>query len=171
MDDQRFVRRFRVSNFQSKTSVKPFCTAMPMGMSPGWNQIHFNLADFTRRAYGTNYMETLRLTVHANVRIRRIYFTDRLYCEDELPNEFRLIGKPKEKRPIHDYKIPAARPPSPAKSGKTEKSEGGTTAPSEVAPSEPEMTELPVAPSPPPPTAAAEAPAPPAEEEPPADEE
>ncbi|EDX15995.1 GD11616 [Drosophila simulans] len=47
-DDQRFMRRFRVSNFQSKTSVKPFCTAMPMGMSPGWNQIQFNLADFTR---------------------------------------------------------------------------------------------------------------------------
>merc|ERR1740130_399614 len=27
----------------------------------GWNQIQFNLSDFTRRAYGTNYIETLRV--------------------------------------------------------------------------------------------------------------
>ncbi|XP_061389173.1 uncharacterized protein LOC133324343 [Musca vetustissima] len=112
IDDQRFLRRFRVSNFQSKTSVKPFCTSMPMGMSAGWNQIHFNLADFTRRAYGTNYMETVRLQIHANVRIRRIYFTDRLYQENELPNEYQLIQKPKTKKSLI-WKIPAARPPSP----------------------------------------------------------
>ena len=138
MDDQRFMRRFRVSNFQSKTSVKPFCTAMPMGMSAGWNQIHFNLADFTRRAYGTNYMETIRLTIHANVRIRRIYFTDRLYSEDELPNEYRLIGKPREKRIIRDYKIPAARPPSPSKSAKTENTFISEAPPSPAPPQIPE---------------------------------
>lgn len=83
-----------------------------MGMSAGWNQIHFNLADFTRRAYGTNYMETVRLQIHANVRIRRIYFTDRLYQENELPNEYRLIQQPKTKKSLI-WKIPAARPPSP----------------------------------------------------------
>ncbi|EDW76429.1 uncharacterized protein Dwil_GK14668 [Drosophila willistoni] len=114
-DDQRFMRRFRVSNFQSKTSVKPFCTAMPMGMSPGWNQIQFNLADFTRRAYGSNYLEAVSLQVHANVRIRRIYFTDKLYTEAELPNDYRLMGKPKDlKKPEKQFKVPpAARPPSP----------------------------------------------------------
>ncbi|XP_030382798.1 cilia- and flagella-associated protein 20 [Scaptodrosophila lebanonensis] len=114
-DDQRFMRRFRVSNFQSKTSVKPFCTAMPMGMSPGWNQIQFNLADFTRRAYGSNYLETVTLQVHANVRIRRIYFTDKLYTEAELPHDYRLLGKPKDlKQPQKQYKKSAtARPPSP----------------------------------------------------------
>ena len=37
----------------------------------------FNLADFTRRAYGTNYVETLRVQIHANCRIRRVYFSDR----------------------------------------------------------------------------------------------
>lgn len=120
MDDSHFYRRFRVSNFQSKTSIKPFCTAMPMGMSPGWNQIHFNLAEFTRRAYGTNYMETVRLQIHANVRIRRIFFTDRLYTDDELPNDFRLMGKPKPTlKKIKDYKVPSARPPSPAKTETT----------------------------------------------------
>lgn len=97
-------------------------------------QVQFNLADFVKRAYGTNYVETLRvqvgahelsgvevcigamqgcglraaglptwhvglqtlgprklvLQVHANCRIRRIYFSDRLYSEAELPPEFKV---------------------------------------------------------------------------------
>ena len=55
-------RRFRASNYQSTTRVKPFICTMPMRLDEGWNQIQFNLSDFTRRAYGTNYIETLRLT-------------------------------------------------------------------------------------------------------------
>ena len=49
------------------------------------------MSDFTRRAYGSNYVETLRLTLHANCRIRRVYFCDRLYTEEELPLEFKLF--------------------------------------------------------------------------------
>lgn len=60
-------------------------------LNSGWNQIQFNLSDFTRRAYGSNYIETLRVTIHANCRIRRIYFSDRLYSEEELPPEFKLF--------------------------------------------------------------------------------
>lgn len=62
-----------------------------MRLDEGWNQIQFNLSDFTRRAYGTNYVETLRVQIHANCRIRRVYFSDRLYSEDELPAEFKLF--------------------------------------------------------------------------------
>lgn len=40
---------------------------------------------------GTNYLETLRVQIHANCRIRRIYFSDRLYSEEELPPEFKLF--------------------------------------------------------------------------------
>lgn len=64
---------------------------MPMRLDEGWNQIQFNLSDFTRRAYGTNYIETLRVQIHANCRIRRIYFSDKLYDEEELPAEFKLF--------------------------------------------------------------------------------
>lgn len=63
---------------------------MPLALTPGWNQIQFNLADFTRRAYGTNYIETVRVQIHANVRVKRIYFCDRLYPDDELPAHLRL---------------------------------------------------------------------------------
>ena len=91
MDDKNVRRRFRASNYQSTTRVKPFICTMPMRLDDGWNQIQFNLSDFTRRAYGTNYIETLRVQIHANCRIRRIYFSDRLYSEDELPPEFKLF--------------------------------------------------------------------------------
>lgn len=64
---------------------------MPMRLDEGWNQIQFNLSDFTRRAYGTNYVETLRVQIHANCRVRRIYFSDRLYTDEELPTEFKLF--------------------------------------------------------------------------------
>ena len=141
LDDKNVRRRFRASNYQSTTRVKPFICTMPMrlGMlcsllvncnyvhamkqsSPpvktltflfqnnilsfsddGWNQIQFNLADFTRRAYGTNYVETLRVQIHANCRIRRVYFSDRLYSEDELPAEFKLY------LPVSSYLIKILR--------------------------------------------------------------
>ncbi|XP_022902291.2 cilia- and flagella-associated protein 20-like [Onthophagus taurus] len=131
LDDKDMHRRFRVSNFQSTTKVRPFCTTMPIGLSCGWNQIQFNLADFTRRAYGTLYLETMRIQVHANVRIRRIYFADRLYSEDEMPSEYRLfvpVGSKKDAKdkatekaseaakdkPADAPAEPTAAPPSPA---------------------------------------------------------
>jgi hypothetical protein len=33
---------------------------------------------------------TLRVQVHANCRLRGIYFSDRLYSDEELPPEFKL---------------------------------------------------------------------------------
>ncbi|KAK3729622.1 hypothetical protein QZH41_017677, partial [Actinostola sp. cb2023] len=63
LDDKNVKRRFRASNYQSTTRVKPFICTMPMRLDDGWNQIQFNLSDFTRRAYGTNYIETLRVQV------------------------------------------------------------------------------------------------------------
>ena len=67
MDDKNVRRRFRASNYQSTTRVKPFICTMPMRLDEGWNQIQFNLSDFTRRAYGTNYIETLRVQVNRDL--------------------------------------------------------------------------------------------------------
>jgi hypothetical protein len=50
LDDKNMNRRFRASNYQSCTRVKPFICTMPMRLDEGWNQIQFNLSDFTRRA-------------------------------------------------------------------------------------------------------------------------
>merc|ERR1712216_492714 len=48
LDDKDVRRRFRASNYQSTTRVKPFICTMPMRLDEGWNQIQFNLSDFTR---------------------------------------------------------------------------------------------------------------------------
>ncbi|XP_073342552.1 cilia- and flagella-associated protein 20-like [Pagrus major] len=90
LDDKNIRRRFRLSTYRSTTRVDPLLCTMPMKLDDGWNQIQFDLSDFTRRAYGTNYLETLRVQIHANCRIRRVYFSDRLYSEDELPAKFKL---------------------------------------------------------------------------------
>lgn len=52
MDDKNMRRRFRASNYQSETRVKDSICTMPMRLDDGWNQIQFNLAEFTKRAYG-----------------------------------------------------------------------------------------------------------------------
>ncbi|KAF8057721.1 Bug22 [Scenedesmus sp. PABB004] len=90
LDDKNVRRRFRASNYQSSTRVKPFICTMPLRLDEGWNTVSLNLADLVRRVYGTNYVEALRLQVHANCRVRRIYFADRQYAEEELPPEFKL---------------------------------------------------------------------------------
>ncbi|XP_045484250.1 cilia- and flagella-associated protein 20-like [Pieris rapae] len=115
LDDKNLRRRFRISNFQSTTKIKPFCTSMPIGLSGGWNQIQFNLADFTRRAYGTQFIETLRVQIHANTRLRRIYFSERLYSEDELPQDYKLYLplERKQKKGKVGKKDEAPPPPPP----------------------------------------------------------
>ncbi|KAM7542206.1 hypothetical protein Aperf_G00000006560 [Anoplocephala perfoliata] len=90
LDDKGVRRRFRASNFQSTTRVKPFICTIPLRMEENWNQLQLNLADLTKRAYGTNFVEVLRVQVHANCRLRRIFFSDRVYTESELPAEFKL---------------------------------------------------------------------------------
>ena len=64
---------------------------MPVRLDEGWNRIQFNLADFTKRAYGTNYVETVRVQINANTRIRRVYFTEKVVAEEDLPPEFKLF--------------------------------------------------------------------------------
>jgi hypothetical protein len=39
LDDKGARRRFRASNYQSATRVKPFVCTMPMRLDEGWNQI------------------------------------------------------------------------------------------------------------------------------------
>ncbi|KPJ03311.1 UPF0468 protein C16orf80-like [Papilio xuthus] len=91
LDNTGARRRFRVSNFQSTTQILPLCTVMPIGLADDWNQIQFNLAEFTRRAYNKQFVEVQNVKINANIRLRRIYFTERLVHPDELPNEYKLF--------------------------------------------------------------------------------
>lgn len=89
-DHENQLRRFQASNFIPHTRTNMFITTMPLRLDTGWNKIEINLADFTHRAYGTRYVETVSIRINANVRLRRIYFSDQLYSEDDKPREYRL---------------------------------------------------------------------------------
>ena len=91
LDDMSVRRRFRASNYQAVTRVRPFICTMPLRLDDGWNTVTLNLQDLVKRAYGTNFVEALRVTVHASCRLRRVYFAERQYAEEELPVEFRLF--------------------------------------------------------------------------------
>jgi len=75
-----------------ETLVKPYICTLPLRLDEGWNQVQINLADLTKRIYGTTFLEVLQLQLHANTRIRRVYFADRPFGEEELPIEFKLFS-------------------------------------------------------------------------------
>ncbi|XP_050093917.1 cilia- and flagella-associated protein 20-like [Anopheles aquasalis] len=129
LDDGKSLRRLRFSNYQSETRVSCFSITMPLSLVPQWNQVKLNLADFTRRAYGTNYVETVRVQLHANIRVKTIYFSDQLYGENDTPAALQLVRnsgvsrKIKMRVPIGmatgrvgkvpDEPVEAVRPPTP----------------------------------------------------------
>lgn len=89
-DHENQLRRFQASTFQPHTRTSLSITQMPLRLESGWNKIEINLADFTHRAYGTRYIETVYVRINANIRLRRIYFSDQLYSEEEKPREYRI---------------------------------------------------------------------------------
>lgn len=90
LDSEKIRRRVRVSSYHTSTKLSTFMIAMPICMIEGWNQLSLNLAAITSYSFKTTYMETVRVQVHANCRLRRIYFSDQLYRDDQLPNAYRM---------------------------------------------------------------------------------
>ncbi|XP_046992035.1 cilia- and flagella-associated protein 20 isoform X3 [Schistocerca americana] len=84
LDDRNIRRQFCASNSRSGTSVRPHTCSVPLLLEDGWNIIQINLAEFTQKAFGTSYKETVRIQIHSNCRLRRIYFCDRIYSDEEL---------------------------------------------------------------------------------------
>lgn len=91
LDDTKTKRLFRISNTDMKAHVQQTTTKIPMKLVPGWNNVTFDISDFVRSAYGTNYLETLRITIYANCRIRRAYFSNKVLNEDDIPSQFRIV--------------------------------------------------------------------------------
>ncbi|CAA9988756.1 transcription factor IIb, putative [Plasmodium knowlesi strain H] len=97
MDDKKCRRTFRISNFQTVTRLSNKWCTMPMILNEGWNIIQINLQEYTEKAFRTKYMETMDIQINASIRIRCIYFCDKLYNNDELKDEYKIFSKKKEK--------------------------------------------------------------------------
>ncbi|XP_015375832.1 PREDICTED: cilia- and flagella-associated protein 20-like [Diuraphis noxia] len=90
LDSENIRRRLRLSNYHSTTKKSTFMITMPICMDDGWNQLNLKLAEITSFSFKTTYVETVRLQVHANCRLRRIYFSNQQYKDDQLPNVYRM---------------------------------------------------------------------------------
>lgn len=82
LDDKNVKRTFISSNNQSITRIKPFECSMPLELDDGWNEIVFNLDDYCEKAFGSRFVECQKVQVHANCRVARIYFNDKVKTED-----------------------------------------------------------------------------------------
>lgn len=68
----------------------PCICLIPLKLDEEWNHISIDLDYIAQKAYSSRYMETKSVQIHANCRLRRVYFSDRIFHEDDLPPEFRL---------------------------------------------------------------------------------
>nr|XP_042912494.1 cilia- and flagella-associated protein 20-like [Parasteatoda tepidariorum] len=94
LDSRMVKRRFRASNCQSKVSVTPLLCHMPLALDDGWNKIQINLATFTKQAYDSQFIEFVSIEIYANCRVRLIYFSDRIYSDEELPLSYKACKRP-----------------------------------------------------------------------------
>ncbi|XP_024086360.1 cilia- and flagella-associated protein 20-like [Cimex lectularius] len=90
LDNHDIKRKFTLSNFKYHSRIRPFECWVPIGLTTDWNEIQFSLADLTRKAYGTEFVECTRVHIHANCRLRRLYFADKVYNESDLPKDYKL---------------------------------------------------------------------------------
>jgi flagellar biosynthesis regulator FlaF len=85
--------------------VKKQIASVSLSLVKGWNYVVIDLAELTRRLFGTEYRHAIRVRVFANTRVRRIFFHDVLLQEHELPVELRALP---------DVHIDTQSQPSPA---------------------------------------------------------
>lgn len=75
--------------------LSTFNCAIPLCMDKNkpWEMIRLDLPTLVLKAFGTIYRETVKLSIHANCRIRRVYFSKRLYDQHLLPPEYTYMPK------------------------------------------------------------------------------
>ncbi|EEB11005.1 orf protein, putative [Pediculus humanus corporis] len=75
LDDRNVKRRFKASTKVKTALSKPYLCKVPLTLDSGWNEITIPLMEFTKKAYGTKFVEALIVQIHANCRIEKIFFT------------------------------------------------------------------------------------------------
>ncbi|VDL60458.1 unnamed protein product [Hymenolepis diminuta] len=93
LDLTGFHRRFRASNSTKNTLIHQFSAIMPLFLHPGWNTVVFDLNQLMDHCYKQRFQEVTRVRINANCRLRRVYFCDRVYSEEETPLEYKVQVK------------------------------------------------------------------------------
>ncbi|KAJ2853653.1 hypothetical protein J3B02_003043 [Coemansia erecta] len=95
IDDHGIIRRFRASNYETRARIHHEISVVPLQLDEGWNHLTFDLEDMTSRIYGRRHCETRRITIHANVCLRLVLFSDKILPEEQLSDGLRLLSRPK----------------------------------------------------------------------------
>ncbi|CAL8070585.1 unnamed protein product [Orchesella dallaii] len=105
LDSLGFSRKICAKNFKSRCVIGELNCEIPMRLSPTWNYASVNLDETLRNAFGTKLMSVQRIKINANVRVRRVYFSEEIFGYKRLPQEFRikLTLTPQEKQEIQMY--------------------------------------------------------------------
>lgn len=85
------LRRFELSNKQSVIRVGPASASLPLALNTGWNLLRLDLPRMARAAFGASQTITTEVTIHGVCRISKVFFSDGLYEDSELPPFLRVI--------------------------------------------------------------------------------
>lgn len=61
-----------MTNFRSLVRIKKNHCSMPMRLHRGWNLLLINLPSYVKDAFGTKYVETVRIKINSNIYLRRV---------------------------------------------------------------------------------------------------
>ncbi|GFQ73839.1 cilia- and flagella-associated protein 20 [Trichonephila clavata] len=96
-DSKNMKRKYRMSTCRTNSKLSTVICHLPIYLTRGWNKIIIDLPSLTRLSYNSRFVEFLGMKVYSSCRIRKIYFSDRKYEENELPEELIL----REHIPLH----------------------------------------------------------------------
>ncbi|XP_066587065.1 uncharacterized protein [Prorops nasuta] len=80
----RHYFQFHFSNSEDKYARNSTFSHIKVQLEPGWNRLELDLHNLTDTIFKSKYEKTERLQICANCRLRRIYFIDRRYGEQEI---------------------------------------------------------------------------------------
>lgn len=74
MDNMAYRRRFCFATWYNPNALKKFAfmCQVPLRLEIGWNQVHVNFRNLVRSTYKTEYVETIRVQIYANCKLRQV---------------------------------------------------------------------------------------------------
>ena len=93
MDAAGIQRRIRTSNAVSSVSVTETSLTCPLALlAPTWNAIHIDMRELCQRVFVQHYAFIIAVSVTSSCRIRRVYLSDELYGDADLPAALRIYN-------------------------------------------------------------------------------
>ena len=84
-DDQNCQHHFQFTNAESeKQNSRNVICRVRIKLDTGWNKLELDLSSLTQTAFKQEYAVTQRIQISGNCRLRRIYFIDRHYEDEEV---------------------------------------------------------------------------------------